>query len=211
MSTPATNAISIAIFGESLLTQPSLPWREDNGKGQSSDVHGSTSPSFPIPHSAFRNAKGFTYIALLAAIVIIGITLGSAAKSWQNVAQREKEEELLFRGSQYLLAIESYFNYQGRRQYPNSIDVLLKDERSPNGKRHLRQQYKDPITGEDFELVRDMFHGNTIKGVYSKSEKTPVKQGDFPEKLKDFEGKTKYSEWQFVMGPTVTTPAGLVH
>ena len=162
------------------------------------------------PKSAIRNSKnGFTYIALLAAIVIIGITLGSAAKSWQNIAQREKEEELLFRGSQYRMAIESYYNYQGRRQYPNSIEVLLTDERSPTAKRHLRQQYKDPITGEDFEVIRDMFHGNTIKGVYSKSEKTPVKQGGFPDELKDFEGKTRYSEWQFVKEPAVMTPPGL--
>ena len=162
------------------------------------------------PKSAIRNSKsGFTYIALLAAIVIIGITLGSAAKSWQNIAQREKEEELLFRGNQYRLAIESYYNYQGRRQFPNTIEVLLKDERSPTGKRHLRQRYKDPITGEDFELVRDMFHGNTIKGVFSKSEKTPIKQAGFPEGLMDFEGKTKYNEWQFIKDPSVTTPAGL--
>ena len=157
------------------------------------------------PHSAFRNSSGFTYIALLAAIVIIGITLGSAAKSWQNVAQREKEEELLFRGNQYRLAIGSYYNALGRHQFPNSIDVLLMDSRTPVGKRHLRQRYLDPMTGEDFELIRDLFHGNTIKGVYSKSEKTPVKQSDFPEELKDFEGKTKYSEWQFINGPTVTT------
>jgi len=172
---------------------------------------GSASPSFRNPKSAIRNPKnGFTYIALLAAIVIIGITLGSAAKSWQNIAQREKEEELLFRGNQYRLAIERYYNaLPGRRQLPNSIDDLLMDSRTPVGKRHLRQRYPDPITGEDFEVVRDLFHGNTIKGVYSKSEKTPVKQTGFPAELKDFEGKAKYSEWQFIVAPTVMTPPGL--
>ena len=166
-------------------------------------------PSFRIPHSAFRNSRGFTYIALLAAIVIIGITLGSAAKSWQNVAQREKEEELLFRGNQYRRAIENYYNYQGRHRFPNSIEDLLLDSRSPVGKRHLRHRYKDPITGEDFELIRDLFHGNTIKGVYSKSEKTPIRQAGFPEELKDFEGKTRYNEWQFIKEPAALTPAGL--
>jgi type II secretory pathway pseudopilin PulG len=157
--------------------------------------------------SIFRNRNGFTYIALLAAIVIIGISLGSAAKSWQNIAQREKEEELLFRGNQYRLAIERYYNaLPGRHQFPNSIDELLVDSRTPTGKRHLRQRYKDPITGEDFELIRDMFHGNTIKGVYSKSEKTPIKQSGFPEELQDFEGKTKYSEWQFIKEPAGLGP-----
>jgi type II secretory pathway pseudopilin PulG len=191
---------------KSPLTQPSPARGEDNRGKQDGIVPGLSSPSFLIPHSAFRIQKGFTYIALLAAIVIIGITLGSAAKSWQNISQREKEEELLFRGNQYRMAIERYYNaLPGRHQLPNSIDVLLKDERTPVGKRHLRQQYKDPITGEDFELIRDMFHGNTIKGVFSKSEKTPVKQSGFPEVLKDFEGKTKYNEWQFVTSPTITS------
>jgi len=162
-----------------------------------------------IPNSAFRIPNGFTYIALLVAIVIIGITLGSAAKSWQHVSQRDKEEELLFRGNQYRLAIENYYNAQGRRQFPNSIEDLLMDNRTPAGKRHLRQQYKDPITGEDFELVRDMFHGNGIKGVYSKSEKTPIRQTGFPEELKDFEGKTRYNDWQFIKEPTNVPPAGL--
>jgi type II secretory pathway pseudopilin PulG len=166
---------------------------------------------FRIPNSAFRipHSSGFTYIALLAAIVIIGITLGSAAKSWQNISQRDKEEELLFRGNQYRLAIESYYNYQSRRQFPNSIEVLLKDERSPNGRRHLRRRYQDPMTGEDFELIRDLFHGNTIKGVYSKSEKAPIKQAGFPEELKDFEGKTSYREWKFTKETAVMTPARL--
>ena len=108
-------------------------------------VYDSPCPAFRNPKSAIRNRNGFTYIALLAAIVIIGITLGSAAKSWQNISQREKEEELLFRGSQYRMAIESYYNYQNRRQFPNSIDVLLKDERS------LRQTASAPaIHGPDY-------------------------------------------------------------
>jgi type II secretory pathway pseudopilin PulG len=178
-------------------------------------VHEPGENGMNIPHSRIRNPQsairnGFTYIALLAAIVIIGITLGSAAKSWQNFAQREKEEELLFRGNQYRLAIERYYHaLPGRQQFPNSIDVLLKDERTPVGKRHLRQRYLDPITGEDFELIRDMFHGNTIKGVYSKSEKAPIKQSGFPEELKDFEGKTMYSAWKFIKEPTAMKPAGL--
>jgi len=64
------------------------------------------------PHSALRtshSSRGFTYTALLVAIIIIGISLGAAGKYWPNVMMREKEEELLFRGGQYRLAIERYF------------------------------------------------------------------------------------------------------
>ena len=43
----------------------------------------------PAPR-AKRN-HGFTYIALLAAIVIIGISLGATGRYWSNVVLRDKE------------------------------------------------------------------------------------------------------------------------
>jgi len=155
--------------------------------------------------------RGFTYIALLAAIIIIGISLGAAGKYWQNVMMREKEKELLFRGGQYRLAIERYvLSIPGRLQYPPDIDELLKDSRSATGKRHLRQKYKDPITGEDFEVFKDMTKGNRITGVYSKSDKEPLKTSGFEERDKEFEGKKKYSEWKFVYTPLPGTPGAVI-
>lgn len=147
-----------------------------------------------------RNQKGFTYLALLAAIIIIGISLGAAGKYWQNVAQREKEEELLFRGDQYRQAIERYyFAIPGRQQYPQSIDNLLKDERTPTGRRHLRRKYKDPVTGEDFVEIRDQL-SRRIVGVFSASDKAPLKQANFSEAYQNqnFSGKEKYSDWKFL-------------
>ena len=63
---------------------------------------------FRTPKSAIRNVRGFAYIALLVAIIIIGISLGAAGKYWSNVMLRDKEEELLYRGDQYRRAIERY-------------------------------------------------------------------------------------------------------
>lgn len=155
-------------------------------------------------NSAFRNRKGFTYISLLAAMVIIGITLGSATKYWSAVSARDKEEELLFRGEQYRLAIERYyFAIPGRNQYPPSIDELLKDSRTVEGKRYLRRKYKDPITGEDFIEIRDQL-SRRILGMYSSSDKEPIRKTNFPDVspvYKDFEGKEKYSEWKFIFMP----------
>ena len=154
-----------------------------------------------MTRTLFRNSRGFTYLALLAAIVIIGISMGSAARSWQNISLREKEEELIFRGNQYRLAIERYYTaLPGRRQYPETLEDLLKDSRTPTGRRHLRRQYKDPITGEDFVLIQDPLSKRII-GVRSSSEKKPLKQGNFPDEFKDFEGKTRYNEWLFATQP----------
>lgn len=166
-----------------------------------SGVQSSKPETLRTPNSGFRNCRGFTYTALLAAIVIIGITLGSAAKYWHNISVRDKEEELLFRGEQYRLAIERYYyGIPGRNQYPQSIDDLLKDSRSSGGKRYLRRKYQDPVTGEDFVEIRDQL-SKRITGVCSSSDKEPLKQGNFPEKYPDFEGKKKYSEWKFQFLP----------
>ena len=162
---------------------------------------------------AFRKSPGFSYIALLVAISIIGISLGAAGKYWQYVMLRDKEEELLYRGDQYRQAIERYYAaVPGRPQYPSSIDNLLADGRTPDGKRHLRKKYKDPMTGEDFEIVTTqtitigvpVIAPQTaavpgIIGVHSGSDKEPLKKDNFPAVYKDFAGKSKYSEWMFVV------------
>jgi type II secretory pathway pseudopilin PulG len=158
--------------------------------------------SFPFrtPHSAVRNPAGFTYIGLLVILIIIGISLGAAGKYWQNVMVREREEELLFRGDQYKQAIERYSSaVPGRPQFPRTIDDLLQDNRTLRGKRYLRHRYKDPITGDDFVVVEVMdATGKHIVGVRSSSDRTPLKQANFPDAYQDFAGKTKYSEWQFL-------------
>ena len=148
--------------------------------------------------SLIGNDRGFSYIALLTVIVIMGISLGAAGKYWSNVSLRDKEQELLFRGDQYRIAIERYHAALPMRpQYPQSIDDLLTDNRTATGKHHLRRRYKDPITNEEFVEIRDPLSRRII-GVRSSSDKAPLKQGDFPEPYKELEGKSKYSEWQFV-------------
>ncbi len=160
------------------------------------------------PESALRNTSGFTYLALLAAIVIIGIILGGAGKYWSNVMLREKEEELLFRGDQYRKAIRLYTQAMpGVVRAPSSIDDLLSDSKGM-GKRYLRKKYKDPVSGEDFVEVFAVTGGQVRRliGVHSPSDKEPLKQSNFPEEYKDFEGKKKYSEWKFTYQPGEAPP-----
>jgi len=156
------------------------------------------------PH---ERSPGFAYIALLAAIVIIGISLGAAAKYWSNMSLRDKEQELLYRGDQYRKAIEHYsYAVPGRTEFPQNLEDLLQDNRSAVPRHHLRRKYKDPITGEDFVEIRDQVSRRII-GVNSPSDKEPLKKSNFPNDYKDFEGKKKYNEWKFVylspLGPLV--------
>src|SRR5581483_6197731 len=61
--------------------------------------------------------------------------------------QREKEEELIFRGQQYRRAIQLFVRKFGR--YPTSLDEL----ENTNDFRFLRKRYTDPITGGEFRLI----------------------------------------------------------
>jgi hypothetical protein len=58
-------------------------------------------------------------------------------------AQRQKEQTLIDRASQYQRAIQVF--YRARHTYPPSIDAL----ENTNNLRFLRRRYKDPMTGKD--------------------------------------------------------------
>lgn len=150
-----------------------------------------------------KDEKGFTYISLLFGILIIGIALSSVGKYWSFIDQRNKEEELLFRGDQFVRAIDAYYrSAHGKvNLYPEKLDDLIRDPRSITPKRYLRKIYKDPFTGkDDWILIKDEKSGK-IKGVKSRSDKAPIKEDDFPLLYSQFKGKGSYSEWEFVHKP----------
>jgi len=142
--------------------------------------------------------QGFTYLAMLLGVAMIGATLALTGMAWQTVVQREKEAELLFVGGEFRRAIKQYYASYG--QYPRQIADLLKDPRFPGMRRFLRKLYFDPITGKkEWGLVSAPDGG--IMGVYSSSGDAPLKTSGFASAEIDFEGKVHYSEWQFVALP----------
>lgn len=146
--------------------------------------------------------RGFTYIFVLTLMFFIGISLASAGKVWKTAMQREKEEELLFRGDQIVKALGSYYysSHGGVNFLPRKTEDLLKDNRFLGIKRHLRKLYKDPMTEDgEWDIIRD--EAGRIKGVRSKSEKEPLKKKNFPLEYKHFENKNSYKEWEFVFIP----------
>jgi type II secretory pathway pseudopilin PulG len=150
--------------------------------------------------------NGFTYLGLLFAIALMGVTLALTGVVWHTAQQREKERELLFVGEQFRQAIASYYNRSpgAVKQYPKGLDELLKDPRQLTTQRYLRRIYADPVTGKaEWGLVKN--RDERIIGVFSLSESEPLKQGNFREADKEFEGKLRYSEWQFVYTPTQAT------
>ncbi len=90
--------------------------------------------------------RGVMLIMLIILIATLNIGLMVAVPVWQTQIQREKEEELIFRGRQYVEAIRLYqLKHPG--QFPNSLDILLKE-------RCLRRLFKDPMTEDgEWDLI----------------------------------------------------------
>ncbi len=168
--------------------------------------------------------NGFALSFVVITLLFVGIGMASVGKIWSKIIQREKEEELLFRGDQIRKAIESYYydskNCRHPNMYPSSLEDLLKDKRCLSVQRHLRKLYKDPMTIDgEWELIPVTPEGEVkgspffglekgtgirIKGVRSKSEKEPLKKSGFPDVYKNFEGKMRYKDWEFIFTPEQT-------
>jgi type II secretory pathway pseudopilin PulG len=142
---------------------------------------------------------GFTYLTILFAIAFMGIGLALTGEVWRTVMLRDREAQLLYAGNQYRRAIERYY-LNGPRQYPRTVEDLLKDPRKPNTERYLRKLYFDPVTGSaEWGLVKAPDGG--VMGVYSLSELKPMKTGGFTFYNREFEGAGRYADWKFVYQP----------
>ncbi|MGQ0522874.1 MAG: type II secretion system protein [Betaproteobacteria bacterium] len=157
----------------------------------------------PMPSGNPRARQhGFTYLALLIAVALIGIGLAAGSEVWSQSRQREKEQELLFIGEQLRLAIALYYERTpgAVKRYPQKLQDLLEDKRYVSLQRYLRKLYADPLTGKpEWGLVPAP--GGGIMGVYSKSQDRPLKMANFPEHYAAFEGARRYSQWQFIYQP----------
>jgi type II secretory pathway pseudopilin PulG len=145
--------------------------------------------------------SGFSLLFVLFALVLVGLSMMGANKQWTTMMKREREAELLFRGHQYRRAIANYVDgatATAPRQYPRSVDELLKDERPPKLRRHLRSAYMDPITGGPFHAVPCK---DRIKGVYSPSDVLTLKHDNFPPEYEQFRATALYREWVFQYEP----------
>jgi type II secretory pathway pseudopilin PulG len=86
--------------------------------------------------------------ALLVGMSVMAILMSAALPSWTHWAQREKEEEYLFRAKEYARAIRMWQDKNNVANVPApSVDLLVEQ-------RFLRKKYKDPLTGGDFVLIQ---------------------------------------------------------
>jgi type II secretory pathway pseudopilin PulG len=105
---------------------------------------------------------------------VLLVTLSAAVINWQKAIQREQEEELIFRGKQFMRAIELWQRkFPGT--YPTTIDALL----STGNTRFLRKKWKDPLTNAfSWRLIKVNPDG-TIQGLSQSKGTSPLGPSTF--------------------------------
>jgi type II secretory pathway pseudopilin PulG len=147
-------------------------------------------------HHRLQHEHGVTYLFLMFAIVVIGLSTTAAAKQWKVMVQRELEADLLAKGIEIQNALALYSaTMQAGRVMPQEVYPRTLAELTRLPKPFLRKAYADPMTHGDWEYLRSPTGG--IMGVRSKSRGKPLKKNDFPLAVRHLAGRASYYEWVF--------------
>jgi type II secretory pathway pseudopilin PulG len=146
-----------------------------------------------------RRQQGFTYLSLVILLAIMGLVGAAALKVESLLARAAAEQELLEIGAAFSAALDSYAaaTPQGKPTQPPTLQDLLKDNRFPTIRRHLRKIFVDPISGKAEWGITYVGDKVGVIGVYSLSQAQPLKLANFDERFQNFENKTHYADWKF--------------
>lgn len=97
-----------------------------------------------------QSEQGFTYLWVLLSIAVLALGLVGVTQVWTTSARREKLVQFEWIGAQFVQAIGSYYQATpgAAKVYPKTIQDLLEDQRYATVRRHLREVYVDPFTGQ---------------------------------------------------------------
>lgn len=112
------------------------------------------------------NEEGYALVALMALMTLLALFAIAVAPSIAQQAQRERENESIFRGEQVASAIREYYIYRattgggpGDQSLPTSIDQLLEGVPVPGGSKKRQvlrvSASRDPLsTSGEWRLIR---------------------------------------------------------
>jgi len=184
-----------------------------------------------LHNPAEKRADGYAMAALLVAIAAMSVLMTVAMPVCRHAGRREKEAELIFRGTQYARAI-GLFQRKFPGAYPLSVDVLVQQ-------RFLRKKYTDPMTEDgEFQLLYQLSAqptGGAAPGRSGAPGTTPpggtpgrtagpgattggqtgarggiigVASKSTEESIRIYNGRTRYNEWTFVYTAPAAAPGG---
>ena len=100
--------------------------------------------------SVQNSSRGYILITLMLFMTMIAMAALAILPDMVQQIKRDREEEMVHRGTEYMRAIKKYYKKFGR--YPTRIEEL----ENTNQQRFLRKRYKDPLAtkaDKEFKLV----------------------------------------------------------
>ncbi len=149
---------------------------------------------------------GFVYVAVLVAMAMLAMATQGVMVVVSQQAQREREAALLQIGQLYVQAIGRYYQASPgvQKQWPQTLEHLLEDTRLVSVQRHIREIYPDPISRQDWVLIRTP--GGGIQGVASASMQSPIRSGVVELDSLTLLPAARYADWQFIYHPPFSNP-----
>lgn len=153
---------------------------------------------------------GYSLVALIASATIMLVLMTAAVPTWRYVMKDDREQELIFRGSQIADAIGSFQKKNGNA-LPTSLEVLVRGK-------FLRKAFKDPMTKDGkWRFIRqgEAIAPITVPGTQPSPRPSPgpgtstgfalggiigVASTSTDKSLRLFNGRNKYNEWIFAVG-----------
>jgi type II secretory pathway pseudopilin PulG len=119
--------------------------------------------------------NGYTLAGVLVLIAIMSIFMAMSVPIWDRIKQRENEDELVFRGTEYVEAIARY--HKRFNSYPPDLKTLF-------DQKFVRKLYKDPMTESGEWKV---LHPDSLvqTGVAGQIEQPGAAKPDDKDKTKD--------------------------
>src|SRR5713226_10094185 len=96
-------------------------------------------------HRCRGNQAGYALLLVLFLAALLLVSTMVAAPRILTEGKREKEQEMIWRGKQYVRGVKLYYRKMGR--FPTSLDDLTKPK--VGNLRFMRQAYKDPMNKDD--------------------------------------------------------------
>lgn len=126
------------------------------------------------------------------------LAVGHSMRLYETALQREREAELGRVGNLYKSAIQDYYrSAPGEvKTYPQSLQDLLHDPRHLVTRRYLRHLYPDPVTLQEFRVLKAPQGG--IWGIASTSSQTPWRERP-PDGVQTGDVRVPtYAAWMFI-------------
>ena len=165
----------------------------------------------------YESQAGYTLVMVVIGMAILVILTAAVAPAVSIIMQRDREDELIFRGKQYARGIVLFQRRYGR--LPTSLKEMYE-----NRPRTIRKLFKEPMCNcDDWFVILQGSAESNIGGAINLPQTglppTPVpKQSASPfqppttgpivgvrsqvkkKSLKEWQGQSTYDQWRFIMG-----------